>query len=358
MRIVDIIAGCMLASVAAAQGPTAKNDATAARALFSSADRDGDGRLTPVELSERRIAVAESEFRDQDADKDGAWSRDEFTVHYRSIVIRSGERPAADLEAEVVRVLALRRAGTCGDKSARPGPAVARISVVADPASCATPEILELDARIERAIRDVEDRAAGRGAVRADFDRVRGPWNERVTIVRALGDASAAGADVSARFSRALDALEARARAGSIPRAQFAELRAAWSARPRRAEPVKTFDAADPRASVGDPRFERALTDLEARVHARIATPADWGALREATTDAARRAVQGADATPPRADDPRVVRSSSELLTVIDRLEKRASAGTITRVDFAELRALAAVPMRTAPAPGDRDTRR
>ncbi len=367
MRIQSFLIWSSLAPIGfAVQVPAPTNGLARVRALYAAADLDGNSRLTLQELRDRQITVSEGEFRDEDADRDGAWSREEFTVHYRAILARSGERPAADLEAEVVRVLALRRARTVDETRGRQGPAAGRLARPIDPSLGATPEILALDVRLERALADLEDRAAGRGAVREDFDRVRGLWNERLTCVRSLGESSSGTADLGARFLRALDALEARARAGSVARAEFAELRSTWAARPRRTVTPEIPTAGrsgpakpeDPAAGQGiEARFERALAELEVKVFARVATRVEWSGLHDLTLERARHLVQGASPEVPTAADPRVVRSAAELREALDRMEQRAGAGSIARSDFLELRLRLASTKSKEPGPSDRDAR-
>jgi len=358
MRTPLLLAWLCVAPIAfAAQAPTPTNGLARARALFSSADLDGNSRLTPQELRDRQIAVTDREFRDEDMDRDGSWSRDEFTVHYRAMLARSGERAAADFEAELVRILALRRARTVDESRGRHGPAVGRLAVRVDPASGATPEILELDARLERAITDLEDRAAGRGAVRGDFDRVRGLWNDRLTRVRILGEPVSETADQGVRFLRALDGLEARARAGSVARNHFAELRSIWDARPRRVvtrevsaeEAPRPVERADP-ASI-EARFDRALADLEARVFARVATRDHWHGLHELLPERARRVVQGSSPAEPSSADSRVVRVTAELRQALDRMESLAGLGTLARSDFQDLRSRLTAEKAKGPGP-------
>jgi len=358
MRIRILLAWtCLASQTFAAQAPEPSNTLAGARAAFASTDRDGDARLALGELRASLPALTEAEFAEGDADRDGTWSRDEHTVHYRTRLAREGKRPAADLETEVVRILALRRARTVDESRLRGGPAAGRLAKPPDPAHGATPELLDLDARIQRALSDLQDRAAGRGAVAEDFERVRGLWNERVTRVRALEDPSPAGADVAGRFARALDALQAKARAGSVARAEFAELEAAWAARPRRI--VTAEKPAEARDTLPvEARFERALAELEARVFARAATRGDWAKVRDLVPERARRLVGGTAVTPPPADDPRVVRAATDLVQSLDRMEQRAVAGSIARSDFQALRAQLAPQARRDPAPSARDARR
>lgn len=358
MRIRILLAWtCLAPQTFAAQAPEPSNTLAGARALFASADHDGDARLALGEVRAGSPSLTEAQFAEGDADRDGFWSRDEHTVHYRTSLARQGQRPAADLEAEVVRILALRRARTVDEARPRGGPAAGRLARPADPAQGATPELLDLDARIRRALSDLEDRAAGRGAVAEDFERVRGLWNERLTRVRALEDPLPAGADVAGHFARALDSLQAKARAGSVARAEFAELEAAWAARPRRLATAETPPEARGSLPV-EARFERALAELEARVFARAATRGDWAKVRDLVPERARRLVGGTSAALPPADDPRVARVATELSLSLDRMEQRAGAGSIARSDFQALRAQLAPETRPAPAPSARDGRR
>lgn len=329
------------------------NGLARARGDFAAADRDKDGLVTFTELRERRIVVSEAEFRAEDVDVSGAWSREEFTVQFRAALVRTGRCPAADLEAEVARVLGLRRARTVDAARSGHGPASGRLVVGA---YGATPDLLELDARAERALADLEDRASGRGAVRGDFERVRSAWNERTSRARALDGAAVVGTDPTARFLGALDALEARARAGSVPRAEFAALRAAWADRPRRALDPTPPSAARAGTSI-EARFEFALASLEAKALVGATEPAAWTPLGDLVVERVRRSVQGAESALPPIDDARVLRATAELRDVLARLERRSREGALTRVDFEAVRALypSAAKRADAPGPSERD---
>jgi len=353
MRIQLLLAWTSTLSLAAGQAGEPGNGLARARADFAAADRDKDGRVTFTELRERRIVVSEAEFQTEDVDRSGTWSRDEFTVQFRSALVRTGRSPAADLEAEVARVLGLRRARTVDAARAGQGPAAGRLVVGAHGA---TPDLLELDAKAERALADLEDRAAGRGAVRADFERVRSAWNERTSRARELDASGVVGTDPSPRFLGALDVLEARARAGSVPRAEFASLRAAWAERPRRARDPAPPSAARDASSI-EARFELALTTLEAKALVGPTEAADWTRVGELVVDRVRRSVQGAEPALPAVDDPRVVRATAELRDVLARLERRGREDALTRADFDGVRALyPSVEKRVVPpGPSERD---
>jgi hypothetical protein len=333
-----------------------------ARAIFAAADRDANGRLTLDELRANRLAVTEREFTGEDHDGDKVWSRDEFTVHFRTLLARSGERPSADLDAEVVRVLGLRRVRTVDEARGKPGPGAGRSTggstpapvrsvVPAGPRSRVEPApgrdsaplvAGDKDAQIEQALAELESKSVAREATRADFARVRDLWTERSSAVQREGPAGAPPDPVVARFARALDALEARARAGAVTRADFADLRAAWAARARRAV-IDKKPAENAPASI-EARFDQALAELEAKAFARGATRADWQRVKDLLVERARRAVQGPESTPPAADDPRVKVREAELAKALEALETANAEGRLTRAGFQEFRALAAAP--------------
>lgn len=353
MRARSLVALASAISLAAGQSGDLANDLARARTDFATADRDGDGRVTFTELRERRIVVSEAEFRAEDADLSGAWSRDEFTVQFRSSLMRAGRRPASDLEADVARVLGLRRAKTVDAARSGHGPAAGRLVAGA---YGATPDILELDAKVERALADLEDRASGRGAVRPDFERVRRAWNERMSRSRALDGVATLGPDPSPRFLGALDALEVRARAGSVPRAEFATLRAAWGERPRRALDPEVPSKAREGISI-EARFEHALATLEGKARARATGSVDWTRVADLVVERVRRSVQGAEPTLPPVDDPRVARATAELRDLLANLERRAQEGALTQTDFARVRALypSGEKPLNPPGPSERD---
>lgn len=77
-------------------------------AIFERADADRNGSLDAHESLEARIPRADVQCYDRN--RDGRLSRDEFVTYYRRLLAEAGVRVSRDLEAESVRIQAMRRA--------------------------------------------------------------------------------------------------------------------------------------------------------------------------------------------------------------------------------------------------------
>src|SRR4029078_1863427 len=93
--------GCLAAQPLFAQRTEPQNSLARARAVFDLADANKDGKLDFEELSKQRLPIKKSEFDAMDADKSASWSRDEFLVYYRRLLLSNRQRPSAELESEV-----------------------------------------------------------------------------------------------------------------------------------------------------------------------------------------------------------------------------------------------------------------
>jgi hypothetical protein len=293
-----------------------------ARRTFQAADKNGDSRIEQAELEAGRLRVSGDEFRLRDLDANGAWNRDEFTLWYRGLLIKSGLKPAADLDAEATRVLAQQRAKAAPVVAAEPQ----------DPAA------VELEARLQRALDHLERQAVARQATREDFNVVRQAWEARLAATQAGGD-EAAQATLRQKVGRALEDLERRARDGQATREEYAQLRQALLTRARgAAAPVAPAGEGD--ASL-DARFAQALDELEAQALARQATREQFGAVRGMLSARARRAAKAEGL-----DDGAATELQQEYERALARLEERALAGEVTRAEFTELRGTLAARAR------------
>ncbi len=315
-----------LPALASALPQAGKSTLEQARETFDAADQNKDGRLDRAELGAQRLAIGDREFATQDADRDGTWSRDEFVVYYRALLLRAGQSVGPELESEAARVLGLRRAREIEQAQRGAGrgngPAAGRAEQQPGP--------VDPDARLERAIADLETKALARGATREDFTRVRSLWEARVEALRGDAPVDPGEVDVAARFTRALDALEKKAAAEGLSREDFGALRAAWSARARRAS---GGPAADPVANPLDSRFEQALADLERKAAARGASREDFHRVRNLWEER-WKASGAADAAP----TPDEVDLAARFRRAIDALEQRAATQGLGREEFTALR--------------------
>jgi hypothetical protein len=293
-----------------------------ARRTFQAADRNADGRIERAELELARVKVTGEEFAVRDLDGNAYWSRDEFVLWYRGLLIANRQRPAADLEAEATRILVIQRT--------RPvAPAAAPV---------------DQEARLGRALEDLERKALARGATREDFTAVRTMWEERLAATQPQTPPEELEV-LKTKVARALADLETRAAEGKVTREEFTQLRQALLTRARAAatkpdapQPTAEKPAQDaPATPAIEARFAQALEDLEAKALARQATREQFGAVRELLVTRARRAAQGEGAAT--GDAATALEAETQAL---QRLETRALAGQVTREDFVEFRGLLA----------------
>lgn len=351
---------CLAAPDALAQERSAVNSLERARATFTAADADKDAKLSFDEITRQKFVGDRAAFAAQDADGDGSWSRDEFAVYYRQTLANAGQKPADDLEAEVTRVLALRKAKVEADARKRADPVVAP----AGPGSArraaregAESDPVAIEARLQRAIDDLEKKARERGATREDFQRVREAYEARAKLA---GAPAAAAEEVAAkeRFERALAALEKRASESGYSREEFVALRDGLVKRAREAaKPDGAVAGADTKQVDVEARLQRALDDLEKKAEARNASREDFQRVRDAWEARAKSAAPGAAAPTAEAG---AVDVAARFSRALDDLENRAQAGEFSREEFAALRqsmasraraAVGAKPESSSPAP-------
>jgi hypothetical protein len=193
---------------------TRAQDGSLARAatLFAGADSNHDGKLSAEEA--RSLPVSAEAFGAEDADRDGFWSREEFLVFYRHQLVVSRQPIGADLDAEIMRIQALKRVEAV-DPARKPKCETS--SRTADPDS--------LNRRFETILADVEAKCAARHAGREDFQRLR---NLVVLNGRAAARSSAVpGSGPQSAMLDAIDRIEKRSVQGQYSRDEFEILRRA-----------------------------------------------------------------------------------------------------------------------------------
>ena len=309
-----------------------------ARRTFQAADRNADGRIERAELELARVKVTAVEFAARDLDGNTYWSRDEFVLWYRGLLIANRQRPAADLETEATRILAIQRT--------RPVTPANPVAPAAAP--------VDQEARLGRALEDLERKALARGATREDFTAVRTMWEERLAATQPQTPPEEL-ALLKTKVARALADLETRAAEGKVTREEFTQLRQALLTRARAAAPQETAqketaqketgqqpaEEVAPAAPALEARFAQALEDLEIKALARQATREQFAAVREQLVARARRAAkEGA------ANDTTIIEAQTQAL---ERLETRALVGQVTREDFVAFRGLLAGRTRAQP---------
>jgi len=75
---------------------------TRADKTFRAADVDANGSLNAKELS--RASISGNSIRTWDKDQSGSFSRDEFVMYYRHLLMKSGQAPGDEFEAEAQRI--------------------------------------------------------------------------------------------------------------------------------------------------------------------------------------------------------------------------------------------------------------
>jgi len=184
-------------------------------AVFSAADLNRDGKLSAEET--RSIPVSAETFASEDADGDGFWSRDEFLVSYRKQLVGARRAVAADLDAEVTRILALKRVEAL-DPSKKPRCETSARSTDAG----------YVNQRFEATLSEVEAKCAARRASREDFQRLR---NLVVLNGRAASRGSGSPSlSTQGAMLAAIDRIERRAALGQDARDDFHALREACTA--------------------------------------------------------------------------------------------------------------------------------
>ena len=75
---------------------------------FSAADLSGDGKLDLGEMS--RASMSRTVLQSWDEDGNRSLSRDEFLSYYRQLMVNAGQAPGDDLDREIRRIDAARKA--------------------------------------------------------------------------------------------------------------------------------------------------------------------------------------------------------------------------------------------------------
>lgn len=191
------------------QATPSANSLARALAMFAAADRDRDGRLSTSEAA--GIPVTTAVFAAEDANRDQAWSREEFLAFFRHQLLASGQPASPELESEIARLQALKRVESVPEAKKPRCETSAR-----------SMDAAVLGERMEQAIADVQAKCDTRQARKEDFQRLR-------NLVILNGRAPASGAAPSAVSQsttlQAIDSLEKRSLLGRVPKEEFDSLR-------------------------------------------------------------------------------------------------------------------------------------
>lgn len=351
--------GLAFPGLASARQSAPANSLTRARATFSAADANKDGRLSADESI--AIPIGRSDFLAYDQDQDGAWSGDEFLIFYRQRLMLAGQQVGADLEAETARIQAVRKAKASEATKIKPVRAEGAVKAaqpstvdstriqkappvaVVGSAPGANPpaaSLADIEAGLQNALENLEKRAAAAQATREDFQRVH---DQLVARARAAaksggsGDAPLAyGSEAYRKMLQSLDRLEKRANDGLYSRADYQEFRDTIIHRARLIAGQSATEAQGGQASISPelPAIERglqsALDGLEKRAAAGHASREDFQQVRDQLIARARAAANP--------NGPQAADTYQKMMQALDRLEKRAGEGVYSRAEYQELR--------------------
>lgn len=259
----------LFASLFATQdrGLLASNGLERALAIFAALDANGDGRLEAAER--RRIGgVDPAQLSAADLDGDGFLARGEFLVLHRRLLQREGQVPARELELEVARFQAQRRAREVVANqeeralSAPSGPAPAPSERWAKKRAFAESSASEL----ELAFSALEQRVLADEPVGAACDRLLEALR-RTPIVFAPTEGRAESPDALVRALRD-DAARGRRRSAALLSELRRILGVEAATRTKGAAPARSVDSSAssesvPAAGLGAGRRSSALADVE-----------------------------------------------------------------------------------------------
>lgn len=377
----SVVLGVLSANPALAQRGAPANSLPRALATFAAADTSKDGKLSLEEATAASIQARE--FAAQDLDKDGSWSKDEFLLFYRQRLVLAGQQVGADLDAETTRIQALRKAKETEEAKKRAGAvqtdkplsteeqlrrARAQASGSADanrvadvrrqtptpiassPESAEATQAYEL--RLQRALEDLEQRAAARQVSHDDFQRIRDLFIAHARAgAKASGSGDTTGDDITKsetylKLHQALERLEKRATEGVYSPEEYAQLRGMMIHRARSIESGGKSDASSTTdGQVQEPqmyevRLQHALDDLERRAAARQATREDFQRIRDLFIARARAGAKQAGAGDTGGQEVTQSEAYIAMNRALERLEKRAAEGAYTPEEYQDLRGM------------------
>lgn len=103
-----ILTAAATATTGFAQAPAPVQNLSRAGLAFRTADANHNGALSLPEA--QRHGMQRAQFKAFDADANGAIDKEEFMVAFRRAVLKGGGRIADDLDREVTRIMAKRKA--------------------------------------------------------------------------------------------------------------------------------------------------------------------------------------------------------------------------------------------------------
>ncbi len=286
-----------------------------ARKTFAIADADMNGSLSMREASVAGIPSREFSTRDSDMSK--AWDVEEFLLYYHDLLVNSGKEPAADLIAEVKRIVAERAAAAKRISEAQAAADLRRRARerlrdrsttgslsgdedAADGASSGTANQESISEKLRRAREALKDRSVRAKSSREAYEQTAGGLAERARGAAGSGGEEASEDDAdehwATKLRRARAALEQRAKDGAWSRDQLQAADRRLIERARAAEQGVDLTALP--ASVRS-KYERALVALSDRAEAGGWTREKYDSeLQEVLSRAKAELVAGGQASP------------------------------------------------------------
>lgn len=146
-----LIASTLLAGTGLAQSQAPTHDLKSAEAFFRKGDRDHDGKLSRAEAG--ALGISRRQAITYDDNSDGSISKAEFYVAYRQMAHAGGETTGGDLDKEVTRIMAERKAAKERADAEKRKQATKRIESAKDKADA------EARAQGEKRIKEAQDKA-------------------------------------------------------------------------------------------------------------------------------------------------------------------------------------------------------
>lgn len=259
---------------------------TRANKTFEAADVDGNGSLNASELS--RASISGNSLRTWDKDRSGSFSRDEFLMFYRHLLVKSGQKPGDEFETEAKRIEKLQ------NEEAKKRAEAARKAKAAGEATEKRAETLTTAEKYRRAQEALNERIKKLGTNNEAGSSARELLGSRGRSVGAqpLGkpETSRGGLSesVRARLARVQGAHEDRARNTGVGRGPVE--RANDSLADRAANSLGGEKGAEPENSLAD-KLKRARDDVAKKAAASVAGRARVRHTQESLTQRARQTV-------------------------------------------------------------------
>jgi len=212
-KLTILIATTLLAGTGFAQSQAPSHDLKSAQAFFTRGDSDGNGQLSLRETTS--MGITQRQAASYDANGDGSIQKSEFYVAYRKMAIAGGETTNSDLDNEVARILAARKAAKDKTDAETRAQKSKRLKDIQDKADA------ETRAQKAKRLKDIQDKADA---------ETRAQKSKRLKDIQDKADAETR-AQKAKRLKDAKDKADAKARAQKAKRLKEAKDKADAAAR-------------------------------------------------------------------------------------------------------------------------------